>query len=123
MFVSSMSEEIITALRDATEGLLYMSESDESFEIIDWRGGDRCLDEPNMVELSGHQPGTPIETVPLDTFFANLITDRDWHGEQEKADVQRYRNLLKVIKQNLLDASAFRIGEIEVDIFIIGRTP
>src|SRR5216117_869526 len=117
-----MSDEVIRALQRATDGLLYMSESDEPFEVLQWQGEGRRLDEKAVLELSGHQPDTPIQTVPLDNFFADLTTDQDWHGEKEKADVRRYRNLLKVIKKYLPDAKVFRVGRIEVEIFIIGKT-
>ncbi len=116
-----MSDEVTSALQHATDGLLHMIESDEPFEVVQWQGKDKRLDEKTLLELSSHPLDTPIETVPLDNFFADLTTDEDWHGEKEKMDVRRYRNLLNVIKRYLSDTKVFRIGSIEAQIFIIGK--
>jgi hypothetical protein len=54
-------------------------------------------------------------------FFADLTKEQDWHGDEEKTAVARYRNLLSVIRDRLSDAKVFRIGEVEVAIYVVGR--
>jgi hypothetical protein len=117
-----MSRDVITALGEAIDGLLYMSESDEPFEVVHWEAGDRGLDERKILELSGHQLDAPIKTLSLDSFFATLTEEQDWYGENEKKDLRRYRNLHDLIKLHLSDAKVFHVGVIKVDIYIVGRT-
>ena len=59
----------------------------------------------------------------MSRFFADLIQDQDWHGEAERLVVQKYRNLLAVLKQSLSGLTVFRIGEVQIDIYVVGRTP
>src|SRR5262249_32950352 len=116
------SKDLDTLLQQATEHLLYQSETDEPFEVIHWHNGAEKLDAAKVRELSGNPPGTPVQTQTLDDFFEELVTPQKWHGEQEKADVQKYQNLLKLIKQQLTEAQVFRVGETDLDIYIVGRT-
>jgi hypothetical protein len=107
---------------EATGDLLYLSESDEPFEVIEWKEARGEPSAEGVLRFAGQEATIPRAELSLDDFFKDLIQDKKWHGSEEKADVQRYRNLLQVIKQHLPSAKAFRFGEIEVDIFIIGRT-
>lgn len=112
-------------LGEAVEGLLYMSESDEPFEVVSWPGGgamDFAMDEKKILKLTGQKPGTPVEAVRVEVFFRELIKEQDWHGPEEKAEVKKYRGLLDVIKRHLTEPKVFRIGEVEVEIVIVGRT-
>lgn len=118
----SGADEVLNALREATQGLLYMSESDEPFAVVHWKGDGKSLDSKKLLALSGHKPGAPVQAVLLDDFFKDLTTERDWYGKEEKEDVQRYRHLLTVIKANLPEAKVFRIGKINVDLYIVGQT-
>lgn len=114
---------VLAMLRDAVNGLLYMSESNEPFDVVYWKGDCTPLDAGRVLKLAGHPPDTPIAVVPLDDFFKDLTQDQDWFGEEEKVDAQRYRKLLDVIKSRLTDAKVYRIGEVNVEIYIVGQTP
>jgi len=43
-------------------------------------------------------------------FFQDLTEEQDWHGEEEKAAMARYKKLLEVIRQPLSDAKVFKVG-------------
>ena len=116
------ANDLIEELRKATDGLLYMSETDEPFKVVHWKSEQGPIDDQRVADLLGH-PGGPIELLSLDDFFSNLIKEQDWHGEEEKEDVLRYRRLLSTVKQHLSEAKVLRIGTMAVDILIIGRTP
>jgi hypothetical protein len=114
--------EAVTVLQEATQGLLYMSESDEPFEVVYWKGEGKPLDPKKLLKLSGHKPSSPVRVLSVDEFFGDLTQEKDWYGKEEKADVERYRKLLDVIKSRLKGAKVYRIGKIKVDIYILGQT-
>jgi hypothetical protein len=118
-----MPNEIETALQQATKGLLYESETDAPFEVFHWPDKAPSLDAKKVLQLSGHKPKDPVQVLALDDFFKNLTEEQSWQGAEEKADVRKYRNLLGIIKEKLSDPQVFRVGRIQVDIFIVGKTP
>ena len=113
-----MIEKTLIALREATKDLLYQSESDEPFEIVDWKNvahfGSETL-------LKGRE-NVAIQVLSLVDFFKDLTEEKKWHGAEEKAEVVRYRKLLETLNIHLTDTKVFRIGKVEVDIYIIGKT-
>jgi len=57
----------------------------------------------------------------VDGFFAIATQEEDWH-EEEQETVQRFQNLVSVLKQNLSQLQVFRVGSIEIDVYIVGVT-
>jgi hypothetical protein len=112
----------ITALKMATKGLLYMSESDEPFTTFTWKNVGAELTNDKLLALGKHVEGAPVKEVALDDFFKDLTESQEWHGEEEKADVMRYQKLLRVIKDNLSEVRVLKVGQVEVAIYILGRT-
>ena len=109
-------------LKEASEGLLWMSESEYPFEVFTWDKADTFT--PTLVlKRAGYPPDTPVEVVGVDAFFAPATTEEDWHNEDEKAQVKRYQNLVTTLKQNLKDIQVYRVGEVEIDAYIVGKTP
>jgi Nuclease A inhibitor-like protein len=113
--------EIIDRLQQATTDLLWSSESDYPFEIVTWDRG---------IELNPHglfsdlpDPNVEIVSVTLSDFFEPVLTVADWYGAAELLQVDRYTNLLHAIDANLADVRVFRVGEIEIAIYIVGKTP
>lgn len=117
---NAMSQEIEATLREATKNLLYMSESDEPFDLVGCRAGSESFDVRKT--LAPEKANAPVEIVTLEDFFRDLTKEEDWHGKEEKVTVERYRHLLTVIKSHLTDAKVLRVGKVNVDIFIVGRT-
>ncbi len=113
--------EIIDLLKQATIDLLWSSESDYPFEIVTWAQGVEMtptalfgnLDDPNLV----------IESITLTDFFEPVLMVEDWYEAAELALVDRYTNLLHAIESNLAEVQVFRVGEIEIAIYIVGKTP
>lgn len=109
-------------LKEASEGLLWMSESEYPFEVFTWDKADTFT--PTLVlKRAGYPPDAPVEVVGVDEFFAPATTEEDWHNEDEKAQVKRYQNLVTTLKQNLKDIQVYRVGEVEIDAYIVGKTP
>lgn len=110
--------ELIPLLQKASEGLLYMSESDYPYEVICWEGCE--LTEALLLQKANISPDSPIQRLELSEFVDLDAPDPDWYGEEEKADSAKFRYLMSLIKDNLKDLRVYRVGKIEVQIFILG---
>jgi Nuclease A inhibitor-like protein len=113
--------EIIDLLTKATADLLWSSESDEPFEIVTWPQGSELT--PTALFSNSPDPDAQIETMTLTDLFAPVLTIEDWYAEAELSQVNRYTDLLHAIESHLADTQVFRIGEVEIAIYIVGRTP
>jgi hypothetical protein len=101
------SGKIISELERAADGLLYESESDYPFTPFIWenRGGEELSIE-RLLELTGQDRNRPVEIIKLDDLFR---------------DEERYRGLVQVLRKNLRDIKVYRVGRINIDIYIIGK--
>jgi hypothetical protein len=111
---------VIETLTQASQGLLMPSESEYPFEIFTWKNVE--LTAEKILELTNYPPETLIEEVELDYFFRNVATEKDWHDKIQKENVAKFQNLVQVIKDNLAELRVYRIGTIEVNIYIVGKT-
>jgi len=111
---------ITEILAQASQGLLMPSESEYPFEVVAWE--DVKLTPQKILELNNYPPATSIEEVELDYFFRNVATEKDWHDKIQKENVAKFQNLVQVIKDNLAEIRVYRIGTIEINIYIVGKT-
>jgi hypothetical protein len=113
-------EEIIEELKRMIDGLLFMSEADYPFEIV-YREGQREMSPEYLRELSGQSGDAPVEVRSVDDFFRVAVSEPAWKGETELAVAKRYQALLRLLKENLDELKAYRVGEINIRVYIIGR--
>jgi hypothetical protein len=111
---------ITETLTQASQGLFMPSESDYPFEVFVWE--DVELTPEKILELTNYPPATSIEQVELDYFFRNVAKEKDWHDDIQKENVAKFQNLVQVIKDNLAELRVYRIGTIEVNVYIVGKT-
>jgi hypothetical protein len=114
-------EEIIEELKRMTTGLLFMSESDYPFEIV-YREGQNELSTEYIRELSGQPADSRVEVKSVDDFFRVAVSEPDWKGEAEIAVAGRYQALLRLLKENLDELKVYRVGTINIPVYIIGRS-
>jgi hypothetical protein len=117
-----MTESIATQLKQASEGLLFLSETDAPFEVIHWPAQGE-LTPPKLLQLTEHSPDDSVELVSVNDFFAMATQAEDWHDEEEREIVQRFQNLVSVLKQNLSQLQVYRVGSTDIDAYILGVTP
>ncbi|AFY33959.1 nuclease A inhibitor family protein [Calothrix sp. PCC 7507] len=116
--------EILDQLKQASDGLLFQSESEYPFEVLLWEHPDNIpLTPTKVLEQTGHSAGTPVKAVAVDDFFKVAVTGEDWHGEEERQTVNRFQTLVQTLKENLSDLQVYRLGETEQDVYVIGQTP
>ena len=122
--VSSESNDfssVSSALKKASAGLFMISESDYPFKGFSWKGqAATTLNKSNILKLAGKTANTPVEETTLDKFFSVATEDQTWHSPEEKENVKKFRNLVKVIKVNLKNVKVFRVGTVTIDVYIVG---
>lgn len=118
---SSTEQELITALKIATEGLLWYSESEFPLQVIYWQNLEN-FQPITLLEYTNHPAETKIVITDVESFFATATQEQEWHNEAEKAEVQRYQNLLNLLNNNLDHLQVYLLGEIEIDAYILGKT-
>jgi hypothetical protein len=114
-------EEIIEELKRMTDGLLFMSESDYPFEIV-YREGRTEMSPEYLRELSGQPADSPVEAQSVDDLFRAAVSEPDWKGPAELAVAKRYQALLRLLKENLGELKVYRVGKINIPVYIIGRS-
>ncbi|MEH2364398.1 nuclease A inhibitor family protein [Nostoc sp.] len=120
--MTKTNSEILDQLRTAADSLLMMSESEYPFEVFLWSGIAPATPE-KVVQQTNHPQDTPIKMVGVDDFFQVSITPEDWHGEEEKATVNKFQALVQTLKENLSNLQVYRLGNKEIDTYIVGETP
>lgn len=117
-----MPTNILTVLQKAVTGLQYPSETDAPFEPFVWpTPGDKIT--KDLVLARAVKPNnTPVEKISLANFFEPLTEPKSWHRPAEKADLKKFRNLQKVLEENLTDIVVFRIDKTQVAIYVVGKT-
>jgi hypothetical protein len=120
--MTKTNSEILEQLKLASNDLLFMSESEYPFEVFLWeRVG--LLTPEKVLQQTNHNQNTPVKVASLDDFFRVAVTEEDWHGEEEKETVKRFQTLVEILKANLTNLQVYRLGEIEIDVYVIGQTP
>jgi hypothetical protein len=115
---------LVDILKQPSNGLLFMSESEYPFEVFLWESENQQDINPEFIlRKSGHSLDTPIEFVNFESFFEVATTEQDWYGVEEKETLRKFQFLVKTLKDNLTDLKVARVGNIEIDIYIIGKTP
>jgi hypothetical protein len=118
-----MPEDPALALRTASSGLMYPSESEFPLEVLAWKDGARDMDEATLLRLAGRPADAQVARADLDGFFEIAAAEQAWHNDTERSAARRYQSLLRILKSALSDIQVFRVGAVEIDVYIVGRTP
>ena len=117
--MSLSSPELLNNLRSLTTNLLWMSEADYPFSVIYWENVDNI---PEKLLQINSNPDTTLEVRELDSFFSRATEEKDWYEEEEKAKCKRYQDLVNLLKTNLREVKVYRLGKVEVNCYILGKT-
>lgn len=115
-------QELIKELQQLTENLVWMSETDAPLEVIQWDINADSFDAQDLLHHLGLALDTPVETQSLESFFKPATTEQNWHNEAEQAEVKRYQELLNSLRSHLEDVQVYKIGKVEIDVYILGKT-
>ena len=99
------NENILNQLSQAVEGLLFMSESDYPFELIQWDGPT----EPSaefICKVAGEAKDCQVQMLEVEMFLNS----------------GRYQKLLSALQHELSDLRAYKVGRINMPVYVVGRS-
>jgi hypothetical protein len=114
-------EQLMNELREAARGLTFMSESDYPFEVFEWGPAEPTQD--FIRKLSGQDHTAQVETQSAADFFRAAVAEPEWKGAQDLALARRFKSLLRLLESNLSDLKVFRVGTINMPVYVAGRAP
>jgi hypothetical protein len=101
----------VEALKQASKGLLFPSETDAPFKAFLWESAGQLTPE-RVCALAGAEEGTEVEEMSLDDLLETVPSE-------DRADFQR---LVDAIRQQLSEVKVYKVGdEAERDVFIVGK--
>ena len=114
-------EKLLEKMREATRGLTFMSESDYPFEVFKW---DAKEPTPEFMRgLTKEAADAPVETTTLSNFFRVAASDAEWKNKELLAAAKKFRALQKLLEENLKDLKVYRVGSVNIPVYIVGRAP
>lgn len=115
-------EQILAELKKAAEGLSVMSESDYPFGVVRWEGTvDLCPE--YFRELHGEPAESPFRSEALNDFPGFVLSEPSGGGGAEPAGAARYQQLVRVLQANLTDVKVYRVGQVNIPVYVVGRSP
>ncbi|MDT5268194.1 MAG: hypothetical protein QOH49_380 [Acidobacteriota bacterium] len=112
-------EQLIEELREATHGLTIMSESDYPFEVFKWGAAEPTHE--FLRGLTGETADAPVETTTAANFFRVAASEAEWKNAEQLAVARKFQTLLRLLEQNLNDLKVFRVGSINIPVYVAGR--
>lgn len=102
---------LLMLLKKACAGLVFRSETDAELEPFLWEDGAGLTIE-RLLELTGFEAGTPVQTMELAGFFRAV----------SKARKAEFDALAKLLHEHLCGVKVYKIGEVEMEVYIVGKT-
>ncbi len=115
-------QELIQQLESAIADLLWLSEAEYPFQIFYWQDAAN-FNQNSLLQDHNYSPELKIAIQEFQSFFASVTEEQQWHNAKEKAEIKRYRTLVKLMTENLTDIRVYLLGEVEIDVYILGETP
>ncbi|UBF30787.1 nuclease A inhibitor family protein (plasmid) [Kovacikia minuta CCNUW1] len=114
--------KVISILRQAVNDLLWMSESEYPIDILEWNvSEEHPFTVETLLQATQHSPDGPIQQLTIEALFEPLMQEQDWFGPEEHQRAQRFQSLYQLLQERLSEIQVYRIGTIEVDIYILGK--
>jgi len=104
----------------ACDGLIYISETDAPVQPVAASKPDADL-LALLREDAGMSRDARPEQISVDRFFNPLIRIEDWYGKREMERAERFKVLAELLGSELSDLRAYRVGEINVAYYVMGR--
>jgi hypothetical protein len=113
-----LSEQLTSLLPD----LFYPSESDEPVELVScYLKQDYPLTVSQIKDWLMLPPAIYVEETEESDFWAPVVQEEDWYGEDEKTRTATFRKLKEILEKELTVRQVFRVGESEKDVYLLGR--
>jgi hypothetical protein len=115
--------DIKNQIENKLQDLLLVSESDEILSFLEIE--KETLNEDFDIKKITNRLNFNNEVVTIydiESFFENLIEIKEWYGEYEIGQAKLFMALFQFLNENLTDMKMLEIGEISIQIYLIGKT-
>lgn len=117
--VQAVEGSLAEKIGEVAKDLYYISETDA--EILPFAGNKaEAVSGEEVLRQTQSPPDAPVEERDFAEFFEQLTKLQDWFEEEETATAQRFAALRDLLEQNLRDLKVFRVGSIQLDIYVVG---
>ena len=119
--VSKISEnfDLAEKIKDSIKGLYYISESEAEFSVFIGEKVESVSKE-ELLRQTKNSSDAKIEERNFAEFFDRLIKIQDWFEKEEIEDARKFSELEKLLRENLTDKKVFKIGKVQLEIYIVG---
>ncbi len=105
-------DPVLDALKKASKGLLFPSESEAPLVPFAWKDGDK-LTADRLLTLAKAKAGTPVEQTTLDDLWQTVPSE----------DRAKFQALRRAIEGQLSGVTVYKVGdEAEKAVYIVGKT-
>lgn len=113
-------ESIFESIKLLSEGLYYMSETDAKVFAFE-AGKVEKLDKVSFAKQTGEESRLDmIDERGFEEFFCHVTRIREWFSEQEIKNAEGFKRLQEFMEEKLRELKVFRVGRIEIDIYVVG---
>lgn len=114
-----VGDDLARRIKSLIRDLYYTSETDA--EILPFAGDKaESVTKETLLAQTGKPADSAVEEKSFEDFFSRLTELQDWFGDEEKQTAQKFSNLKELLKKELKDIKVFKVGKIEVDVFVVG---
>lgn len=107
-------------LSQAAQGLAFMSETDAPLAPFFWPGEFEAVTAEIVARQARLPADAKIEQRTVAEFFEPVAAEEEWQNEDERVVARRFQALVATLEQSLREATVFRVGEVAVDVYIVG---
>jgi hypothetical protein len=110
-----------SSLRSLTEGLSYQSETDYPVEPYVRKAVEGA---PTAEGFAAGREGedAAVRELNFDSFFGTATLEEDGQDEEARANVKKFQALVEFLKGHLNDIKVYRVGDVEADVYVVGKT-
>ena len=120
---AEINPAIAAQVQPLLTNLFYPSESDEAVEWVTCPlKTAQPLSVSQLKEWLLLPPSVFIDVSHEADFWELVTTEETWYGADEKARTATFKQL-QTLMQPLPDRQLFRVGETEIDLYLLGRMP
>lgn len=116
-------DSLLRNLKRLTKGLTFMSESDYPVEPFLQEGdGQPAPSAQDFVASKKSDPNACLTELDFDNFFKGATQENDGQSREAQTQAARFQSLVRMLRDNLSDIKVYRVGDVEADVYVAGRT-
>lgn len=105
-------------LIEASKNLFYQSEIDSEIEVF-FEDRDK-FENPGQKNSADFLSNVEARETDFEDFFKDLTVIEDWFEKEEIETAEKFKRLRDLLFQNLENLKVYKIGKIEIEIYIAG---